>query len=195
MSFEINQAEQCKISENVGEIDWDKFPDAWYEVLHTNDPVMGKDVGGVKLRNFTRTRTGVSMMITELHQNSHSQTMTVHLITKRAGVYEPKKSDESAVLTSHTLTPKGGRSEDAAKIDYAMFNGDVLILSDEKNYLINVFCSLSDEWVVWAGFPTMNPTIPQVTMMWNELMEKGINVQLHLAEAVEHPENFMGLES
>ncbi|XP_077975037.1 uncharacterized protein LOC120330065 isoform X3 [Styela clava] len=121
-----------------------------------------------------------------------SQTYAVHHTRKKAGIYRAAKNDEPAIKASQSLTPEGGRSEDAAKIDDALFSGDFLILSDEENYMINAFCSYADEWVVWVAFPSMNPTIQQLTLMWNKLMEKQINVQLYLSESVKHPENFMG---
>nr|XP_039252822.1 uncharacterized protein LOC120330068 [Styela clava] len=191
-SFEFIQTKQCNIPEDNEDIDWDKFPDEWYQVLHTNDAVMGKDVYGGQLQNFTKTSTGAKTVVTELHKNSPPQTFIASWREKGAGIYRLEKSDESAAIASQSLTPEGGTSEDAVKLEHALFDGDILILNDEKNYLIFVFCSPSDEWVVWVLFPTMKPTIHQVTLMWNKLMAKGINVQLHLAEVVKHPEIFMG---
>nr|XP_039252815.1 uncharacterized protein LOC120330064 isoform X2 [Styela clava] len=193
-SFESIQTKQCKIPEDNEDIDWDNFPNAWYEVLHTFDPVMDKDVFGAKLHNFTKTSTGVQKMVTELHKNSPSQTFTVHYTKKEAGIYRLAKDDEPSFQASQSLTPEGRRSEDAAKIDDALLNGNLLISSDEENYIIYAFCSYSDEWVVWVVFPSMNPTIQQLTLMWNKLMESGINVQLHLYESVEHPEKYMGFD-
>ncbi|XP_077974373.1 uncharacterized protein LOC144430340 [Styela clava] len=193
-SFEFIQTKQCNIPEDNEDIDWDQVTDDWYEVLHTNDPVMTNNVYGTKLWNFTKTSTEVRAVVTELHKNSSPQTYAALWRKKGTGVYKLAKSSEQAALASQTLTPDGGTSEDAMKLDLALFNADILILSDEKNYIIYAFCSPSDEWVVWVVFPTMNPTIKQLTLMWNKLMEKGINVQLHLAEAVEHPEIFKRFE-
>nr|XP_039252819.1 uncharacterized protein LOC120330065 isoform X3 [Styela clava] len=164
-SFEFIQTKQCNIPEVNEDIDWDNFSEAWYEVLHTFDPVMDKDVFGAKLHNFTKTSTGMNLIVTELHKNSPPQTYAVHHTRKKAGIYRAANNDEPAIKASQSLTPEGGRSEDAAKID---------------------------EWVVWVAFPSMNPTIQQLTLMWNKLMEKQINVQLYLSESVKHPENFMG---
>ncbi|XP_039252820.2 uncharacterized protein LOC120330066 [Styela clava] len=194
LSFDFIKTERCRIPEENEEIDIDKSPNTWYMVLHTNDPVMGKDVSGSRLHNFTKTSTGLNMVATEIHKNSPPQTMLVHWTKQRAGVYRLDKSDEPVVQASHALMPEGGTSEDAEKLAHAQFIGDNLFVSDEENYVINAFCGPSDEWVVWVVFPTMNPTIKQLTLMWNKLMEKGINVQLHLAEAVEHPEMFMGFK-
>ncbi|XP_039252813.2 uncharacterized protein LOC120330064 [Styela clava] len=193
-SFEFIQTKQCNIPEDNEDIDWNNFSGAWYGVLHTFDPVMDKDIFGAKLHNFTKTSTGMSMIVTELHKNFPPQTYAVHYTEKKAGIYRLAQNDELALEASHTLTPEGGRSEDAAKIDDALLNGDLLISSDEENYMIYAFCSYSDEWVVWVAFPSMNPTIQQLTLMWNKLMESEINVQLHLYESVEHPENFMGFD-
>ncbi|XP_077974449.1 uncharacterized protein LOC144430394 [Styela clava] len=193
-SFEFIQAKQCNIPEDDEDIDWNNFPDDWYLVLHTDDPVMDKSVFGAKLQNFTKTSTGMVKTVTELHKGSPPRTFPVHYNKKKAGIYRLEKSDEPAMIASQSLTPEGRTSEDTIKFDDALLNSDVLILSDEKNYQINVFCINSDEWVVRVVFPTMNPTINQLTLMWNKLMEKGINVQLHLLESVKHPENFMGFE-
>nr|XP_039272496.1 uncharacterized protein LOC120346749 [Styela clava] len=165
ISIEINQAKECKIPENNEDIDWDKVKDDWYMVLHTNDEVMKRDVIGVRLRNISNTNEGMGMVITELHENSPPQTFTIESSKRRDGVYYGKKSE-----------------------DDALFNGDILALCDEKNYLVYAFCSLSDEWVVWAEFPTLNPTIHQISLMWNKLIEKGIIVQLYPSKTVEHPE-------
>ncbi|XP_077975000.1 uncharacterized protein LOC144430788 [Styela clava] len=191
-SFEFIQTKQCNIPEDNEDIDWDNFPEAWYEVLHTFDPVMDKDVFGAKVHNFTKTSTGVNLIVTELHKNFPPQTFVVHDTRKKAGIYRLAQNDEPALEASQTLTPEGGRSGNAAKIDDALFSGDLLISSDEENYIIYAFCSYADEWVVWVFFPSMNPTIQQLTLMWNKLMEKGINVQLYLSESVKHSENFMG---
>ncbi|XP_077971097.1 uncharacterized protein LOC120346743 isoform X2 [Styela clava] len=188
ISIEINQAKECKIPENNEDIDWDKVKDDWYMVLHTNDEVMKKDVIGVRLRNISKTNEGMRMVITELHENSPPQTFTIESSKRRDGVYYGKKSEEPAVLASHTLTPDGRTNNKAKKIDDALFDGDNLVLCDEKNYLVYAFCSLSDEWVVWVAFPSLNPTIHQISLMWNKLIEKGIIVQLYPSKTVEHPE-------
>ncbi|XP_039252821.2 uncharacterized protein LOC120330067 [Styela clava] len=188
ISFKINHANECKIPENNEDIDWDKVENEWYLVLHTNDEVMKKNVIGAKLWNFTNTNEEIQLLITDLHKNSPPQTFTRNWIKQRAGVYREEMSRKPAVLASHTLTPDGGTNENAKRIDDALFNDDSLILCDEKNYMVHAFCSFSDEWIVWVTFPTLNPTIRQISLMWNKLIEKGIIVQLYPSKTVEHPE-------
>ncbi|XP_077971098.1 uncharacterized protein LOC120346750 isoform X1 [Styela clava] len=188
IGIEINQAKKCKIPENNEDIDWDKVKNDWYLVLHTNDEIMKEDVIGVRLRNISNTNEGMRMVHTDLHENSPPQTFTSHTTKRRDGVYYGEMSEEPAALASHTLTPDGGTNDKAKKIDDALFNGDILALCDEKNFLVNAFCSLSDEWVVWVAFPTLNPTIHQISLMWNKLIEKGIIVQLYPSKTVENPE-------
>ncbi|XP_039252589.2 uncharacterized protein LOC120329864 [Styela clava] len=188
ISIEINLAKECKISENNEDIDWDKVKNDWYLVLHTNDEVMNEDVIGTKLQNFSNTNEGMQMVVTNLHENSPPQTFTIDRTKRIDGVYYGIKSEKPAVLASHTLTQDGGTNNNAKKIDDALFNGDNLILYDKKNYLVHAFCSLSGEWVVWSAFPTLNPTIHQISSMWNKLIEKGIIVQLYPSKIVEHPE-------
>nr|XP_039253333.1 uncharacterized protein LOC120330437 [Styela clava] len=219
ISIEINLAKECKIPENNEDIDWDKVKNDWYLVLHTNDEVMNEDVIGAKLQNFSNTNEGMQMVVTNLHENSPPQTFTIDRTKRIDGVYYGMKSEKPAVLASHTLTQDGGTNNNAKKIDDALFNGDILVLYDKKNYLVHAFCSLSgilghfsfsfndnlfsaaliehtikgirltqDEWVVWSAFPTLNPTIHQISSMWNKLIEKGIIVQLYPSKIVEHPE-------
>nr|XP_039252823.1 uncharacterized protein LOC120330069 [Styela clava] len=185
-SFEFIQTKQCNIPEDNEDIDWDKLHDDWYDGL-TDDAGMTTDFLGGKLENFTKTSTGVQYVIIELNKNSPARTTSLHMTKQRAGVYRPEKSEEAAVLALEALKPDGSINEKAMKIDEALFGGDILILSDEKNYMIHAFCSLEDEWVVWATFPTLNPTIQQISLMWNKLIEKGIIVQLYPYETVGHP--------
>ncbi|XP_077975083.1 uncharacterized protein LOC120330070 [Styela clava] len=81
-SFEFIQTKHCKIPEDNEDIDWDKFSGDWNQVLNTNDAVMGKDVGGAKQQNFTETRTGASVMITEPHEKSSCSSIS-RLNTRR----------------------------------------------------------------------------------------------------------------
>nr|XP_039272491.1 uncharacterized protein LOC120346743 [Styela clava] len=188
IGIKINQAKECKIPENNEDIGWDKVKNDWYQGLHTNDEVMKKDVIGAKFRNFSNTNEGMRIVVIDLHENSSPQTLTFDFTKRRDGVYFAEKSEEPAVLASHTLTPDGRTNNKAKKIDDALFDGDILVLCDEKNYLVYAFCSLSDEWVVWVAFPSLNPTIHQISLMWNKLIEKGIIVQLYPSKTVEHPE-------
>nr|XP_039252704.1 uncharacterized protein LOC120329963 isoform X2 [Styela clava] len=161
ISIEINLAKECKIPENNEDIHWDKVKNDWYLVLHTNDEVMNEDVIGAKLQNFSNTNEGMQMVVTNLHENSPPQTFTIDWTKRIDGVYYGIKSEKPAVLASHTLTQDGGTNNNAKKIG---------------------------EWVVWSAFPTLNPTIHQISSMWNKLIEKGIIVQLYPSKTVEHPE-------
>ncbi|XP_039257888.1 uncharacterized protein LOC120334444 [Styela clava] len=172
-------AEQCQIPTPIEDIDVDKFPKTWYQGLHTNDPVMSEDVLCSKLQNFTKTKEGWKMVITEYHKNSPPRVFPSRHIRQRKGVYTIDKKDDLGTITSQTLSSDGGFNEAAAAIDDALLSRELLELSDYKNYFITAFCSLTGEWIVWAHFPTPNPDVRQVSKMWNTLIDYRIAVKLY----------------
>nr|XP_039257956.1 uncharacterized protein LOC120334513 [Styela clava] len=138
------KTEQCKIpSPAVEDIDVDKFPGTWYQGLRTNDPVMSEDVLCSKLQNFTKTKEGWKMVVTEYHKNSPPGVFPERNIKQRKGVYTINKKDDLGLINSQTLSADGGFNEAAAAIDDALLSRELLQLSDYKNYFITAFCSFN----------------------------------------------------
>ncbi|XP_039256204.2 uncharacterized protein LOC120332928 isoform X2 [Styela clava] len=150
-----SSSSRCFLPEMESELDLNKLlGTTWYVGLQTND-IMASEVTCVKLNNFTKTMSGLSLISEEHGEGTTVVKYGVHFIRQGPGLYSvDRKQDEDSLLASHKLE----------------FHNDYTKAVNDMG-----------KWNIWTYFPNSTPSVNNVVAFYNKLTELEISTTFHLS--------------